>query len=160
MQNGNFKYIAQSGLTGAQGIDRVVKGRPIYQVAKNKYELIGEQPLVIDLAYTAENGLSVIKRFTFEKSNYKVNVDYIIDNNSDTAASVELYAQLKQSSLVDSSSALIPTYRGAAYSTKEDRYEKYDFDDIADANLNVTTQGWLGCHVTALLCLFLDPKSN
>lgn len=141
MQNGNFKYIAQSGLTGAQGIDRVVKGRPIYQVAKTKYELIGDQPLVIDLAYTAENGLSVIKRFTFEKSNYKVNVDYIIDNNSEAAASVELYAQLKQSSLVDSSSALIPTYRGAAYSTKEERYEKYDFDDIADANLNVTTQG-------------------
>ncbi|MDG1751774.1 MAG: membrane protein insertase YidC [Thalassotalea sp.] len=141
MQNGNFKYIAQSGLTGAQGIDRVVKGRPIYQVETNQFELTGEQPLIVDLTYIAENGLTVIKRFTFEKSNYKVNVDYIIDNNSEAAASVELYAQLKQSSLVDSSSALIPTYRGAAYSTKEERYEKYDFDDIADANLNVTTQG-------------------
>ena len=141
MQNGNFKYIAQSGLTGAQGIDRVVKGRPIYQVTKNQYELTGEQPLVVDLAYTAENGLSVIKRFTFEKSNYKVNVDYIIDNNSDSAASVELYAQLKQSTLVDSSSALIPTYRGAAYSTKEDIYEKFKFDEFAEENLSVTTQG-------------------
>ncbi|MDO6446693.1 membrane protein insertase YidC [Colwellia sp. 1_MG-2023] len=141
LQNGTFKYIAQSGLTGAQGIDRVVKGRPIYQVANKQYQLTGEEPLVIDLSYVADNGLSVIKRFTFEKSNYKVNVDYIIDNNSSAAASVELYAQLKQSSLVDTSSALIPTYRGAAYSTKEDRYEKYDFEDIADANLNVTTQG-------------------
>ena len=144
LQNGNFKYIAQSGLTGAQGIDRVIKGRPIYQVENKQYQLTGEEPLIIDLSYVADNGLSVIKRFTFEKSNYKVNVDYIIDNNADSAASVELYAQLKQSSLVDSSSALIPTYRGAAYSTKEDRYEKYDFDDIADANLNVTTQGgWI-----------------
>jgi YidC/Oxa1 family membrane protein insertase len=141
MQNGNFKYIAQSGLTGAQGIDRVIKGRPIYQVNSNQYELTGEQPLIFDLTYIGENGLTVIKRFTFEKSNYKVNVDYIIENNSETAASIELYAQLKQSSLVDSSSALIPTYRGAAYSTKEELYEKYDFDDIADANLNVTTKG-------------------
>ncbi|MCO4799961.1 MAG: membrane protein insertase YidC [Colwelliaceae bacterium] len=141
MQNGNFKYIAQSGLTGAQGIDRTVKGRPIYQVDSNQYQLTGDQPLIVDLTYIAENGLSVIKRFTFEKSNYKVKLDYIIDNNSEAAASVELYAQLKQSSLVDSSSALIPTYRGAAYSTKEERYEKYDFDDIADANLNQTTQG-------------------
>jgi YidC/Oxa1 family membrane protein insertase len=141
MQNGNFKYIAQSGLTGAQGIDRTVKGRPIYQVDSNQYQLTGDQPLIVNLTYIAENGLSVIKRFTFEKSNYKVKLDYIIDNNSEAAASVELYAQLKQSSLVDSSSALIPTYRGAAYSTKEERYEKYDFDDIADANLNQTTQG-------------------
>lgn len=141
MQNGNLTYIAQSGLTGAQGIDRVVKGRPIYQVNATEYELSGNNPLVVDLNYTAENGLSVIKRFTFEPGSYKVNLDYIINNNASSAASVELYAQLKQSTHVDKSSALIPTYRGAAYSSSEERYEKYDFDDISDANLNVSTQG-------------------
>ncbi len=141
MQNGISTYIAQSGLTGAQGIDRTVKGRPIYQVDSNQYQLTGDEPLIIDLNYVSTDGLTVTKRFTFEKSNYKVNVDYLIQNNSSAAASVEMYAQLKQSSLVDQSSALIPTYRGAAYSTKEERYEKYDFDDIADANLNVATQG-------------------
>jgi len=141
LQNGEFKYIAQSGLTGAQGIDRTVKGRPIYQVTNTQYELTGTEPLIIDLTYISDAGLTVIKRFTFEKSNYKVNIDYIIENNTSAAASVEMYAQLKQSSLVEKSNSLIPTYRGAAYSTKEDRYEKYDFDDIADANLNVSTQG-------------------
>ncbi|MEW6989587.1 membrane protein insertase YidC [Colwelliaceae bacterium 6441] len=141
MQDGNFKYIAQSGLTGAQGIDRTVKGRPIYQVDNTHYELSGEQPLVIDLSYTTDNGLAVIKRFTFEKSSYKVAVDYLIENNSNSAASVELYAQLKQSTLVDQSSALIPTYRGAAYSTKEDKYEKFKFDEFSEEKLNVTTQG-------------------
>jgi YidC/Oxa1 family membrane protein insertase len=35
----------------------------------------------------------------------------------------------------------MPTYRGAAYSTTEDRYEKYDFDEIKDKTLNVTTAG-------------------
>ena len=141
MQNGNLKYIAQSGLTGAQGIDRTVKGRPIYHVTSNKFQLTGDEPLIVDLTYSDNSGLTVTKRFTFEKSNYKVTVDYLIQNNASTAASVEMYAQLKQSTLVDSSSALIPTYRGAAYSTTEERYEKYDFGDIADANLNVTTQG-------------------
>jgi YidC/Oxa1 family membrane protein insertase len=42
---------------------------------------------------------------------------------------------------VDTSSGLIPTYRGAAYSTSEERYEKYDFDDIQDQTLNVSTPG-------------------
>ncbi|WP_448567621.1 membrane protein insertase YidC [Thalassotalea ganghwensis] len=141
MQSGNFNYVAQSGLTGAQGIDRVVKGRPIYRTEQTTYSLTDNNNLIVDLTYSAENGLSVTKRFTFYPGSYKVNLDYIIDNNSSTAASVELYAQLKQSATVDSSSALIPTYRGAAYSTSEERYEKYDFEDIKDANLNVSTQG-------------------
>jgi len=141
MQSGNFRYIAQSGLTGAQGIDRIVKGRPIYATDATRYTLDGQDALTIDLAYQAENGLNITKRFTFTKGSYSVKVDYIIDNNSSTAASVELYAQLRQSAAVDTSSALIPTYRGAAYSTTEERYEKYDFEDIADANLNVATQG-------------------
>ena len=39
---------------------------------------------------------------------------------------------------------MLPTYRGAAYSTTEERYEKYDFDDIQEANLNkATAGGWV-----------------
>jgi len=141
MQNGNRKYVAQSGLTGAQGLDRIIPGRPIYQTANTNYHLTDETPLIVDLQYTAENGLNVTKRFTFTKGSYSVNVEYIIDNTATTAASVQMYAQLKQSTIVESGSSLMPTYRGAAYSTTEERYEKYDFDDIKDARLNVTTAG-------------------
>ena len=141
MQNGQMKYIAQSGLTGANGIDRTVPGRPIYVSDAKSYEMVDGQPLSIALTYQSETGLVVTKTFTFEPSSYKVNVDYQIQNNSSNIASVQMYGQLKQSSYVDQSSGLIPTYRGAAFSTSEERYEKYDFEDIADANLNKTTQG-------------------
>jgi len=142
MRNGNYKYIAQSGLTGAQGLDRIVKGRPIYSVNSNNFELNNDQPLSIDLNYTAENGLAVIKRFTFNPTSYAVNVDYIINNKSSTSASVQMYAQLKQSTRSpQESSALLPTYRGAAYSHSEDPYEKYDFDDIQEADINITVNG-------------------
>jgi len=141
MQNGQQKYIAQSGLTGANGIDRVVQGRPIYQVQQTDYQASGEQTLSIPLTYVMENGLTVTKTFTFTANNYEIGVEYQINNQSANTASVQLYAQLKQSTFVDQSSALIPTYRGAAYSTSEENYEKYDFDDIADANLNQMTQG-------------------
>ena len=140
MQNGNRKYIAQSGLIGAQGIDKA-SGRPIYLTSSNSYTQTGEDPLVVDLQYTAKNGLNVTKRFTFTKSGYSVNVEYIINNTATSAASVQMYAQLIQSTLVESGSSLMPTYRGAAYSTTEDRYEKYDFDDIKETKLNVTTAG-------------------
>ena len=42
LQNGNQKYVAQSGLTGANGVDRVVKGRPIYTSYQSSYELTND----------------------------------------------------------------------------------------------------------------------
>ena len=140
LQNGNQKYVAQSGLTGANGVDRVVKGRPIYSSAQSNYELTGDT-LTVDLAFQDEKGLTVTKRYTFAAGSYTVAVDYIIDNNTNNSVSVQMYGQLKQSTLQDSSSGMLPTYRGAAFSTNEERYEKYDFDDISEANLNKTTPG-------------------
>lgn len=140
LQNGNQKYVAQSGLTGANGVDRVVKGRPIYSSAQSNYELTGDI-LTVDLAFQDEKGLTVTKRYTFNAGSYTVGVDYIVDNNTNNSISVQMYGQLKQSTLQDSSSGMLPTYRGAAFSTNEERYEKYDFDDISEANLNKTTPG-------------------
>jgi len=140
MQNGNQKYIAQSGLTGANGIDRVIKGRPIYHSLQSNYELVGDN-LTVDLTFQDNNSLIVTKRFSFVADSYSVGVDYIIQNNTSNSVSVQMYGQLKQSTLTDTSSGMLPTYRGAAFSTDEERYEKYDFDDIAEANLNKTTPG-------------------
>jgi YidC/Oxa1 family membrane protein insertase len=141
LRNDRDRYIAQSGLTGAQGLDRVVPGRPIYQTSATSYQANAGEELVIDLNYIDDAGLSVTKRFTLNDDSYAIDVEYIIANNATSPASVQMYAQLKQTTLIDSSSGLIPTYVGAAYSTTEDIYEKYDFDDIAEANLSVTTQG-------------------
>jgi YidC/Oxa1 family membrane protein insertase len=141
MQNGNRKYVAQSGLIGAQGLDQVIPGRPVYQTSSKSYTQKDDTPLIVDLLYKAQNGLNVTKRFTFTKSDYSVNVEYIINNTATTAATVQMYGQLKQSTVVESGSTLMPTYRGAAYSTTEDRYEKYDFGDIEEKRLNVTTAG-------------------
>lgn len=143
MQNGNQKYVAQSGLTGANGVDRIIKGRPIYNSAQSKYELISDN-LTVDLSFQDNNGLAVTKRFSFTANSYSVGVDYNINNNTNNSMSVQMYGQLKQSTLKDTSTGMLPTYRGAAFSTNEDRYEKYDFDDIAEANLNKTTPGgWI-----------------
>lgn len=143
MQNGNQKYIAQSGLTGANGIDRIIKGRPIYTSTQNNYELTNDN-LSIDLVFHDASGMTVTKRFTFNKNSYSVDVKYLIDNNTANSVSVQMYGQLKQSTVVESGGGMLPTYRGSAYSTTEDRYEKYYFDDIQEANLTkVTAGGWV-----------------
>ncbi len=141
LRNDADRYVAQSGLTGAQGLDRVIKGRPVYQTSATTYQTSADAPLMVDLDYVDAAGLSVTKRFTFNHDSYAINVEYIVQNNASTPASVQMYGQLKQTTLIETSSGLLPTYKGTAYSTTEDVYEKYDFDDIAEKNLNVSTQG-------------------
>jgi YidC/Oxa1 family membrane protein insertase len=143
LQNGNQKYIAQSGLTGANGIDRTIKGRPIYTSAQNNYELTNDN-LSIDLVFNDASGMTVTKRFSFNKNSYRVDVEYLINNNTSNSVSVQMYGQLKQSTVVATGGGMLPTYRGAAYSTSEERYEKYDFEDIQEANLTkATAGGWV-----------------
>lgn len=141
LRNDTNRYVAQSGLTGAQGLDRIIPGRPIYHTSATSFQSNANAPLLVDLNYTTNDGITVTKRFTINHDSYAINVEYIVENNSTAAASVQMYGQLKQTTLIDTSSGLLPTYKGAAYSTTEDVYEKYDFDDIAEMKLNVSTQG-------------------
>ena len=147
MHNGSFTYIAQSGLIGSNGLDQIIAGRPIYQTNKTQYTLSeDQQELLVDLIYQDQNALSVTKRFTFSRNTYSVKVDYIINNNSAQNATVQLYGQLKQTIETQKKSGMMPTsaYRGAAYATKEDRYNKFKFGDFEDEKINITTKdGWV-----------------
>ena len=145
LRSGNGLYVAQSGLIGAQGPDASSSGRPVYNAQSEFYEMTGDT-LVIPLTWKNNQGLSVTKTFTFTKGQYDVNVSYSVENGTGSAATVQPYAQLKQvMEFEDDSNMFIPTYRGAAYSTEDDRYQKYSFDEIEDDNLRETTKaGWVG----------------
>ena len=145
LRSGNGLYVAQSGLIGAQGPDASSSGRPVYNAQSEFYEMTGDT-LVIPLTWKNNQGLSVTKTFTFTKGQYDVNVSYSVENGTGSAATVQPYAQLKQvMEFEDDSNMFMPTYRGAAYSTEDDRYQKYSFDEIEDDNLRETTKaGWVG----------------
>ena len=145
LRSGNGLYVAQSGLIGAQGPDASSSGRPVYNAQSDYYEMTGDT-LVIPLTWKNNQGLSVTKTFTFTKGQYDVNVSYSVENGTGSTATVQPYAQLKQvMEFEDDGNMFMPTYRGAAFSTEDDRYQKYSFDEIEDDNLRETTKaGWVG----------------
>ncbi|MCG7644727.1 membrane protein insertase YidC [Alteromonas sp. Cnat3-28] len=145
LRSGNGLYVAQSGLIGAQGPDASSSGRPVYNAQSDYYEMTGDT-LVIPLTWKNNQGLSITKTFTFTKGQYDVNVSYSVENGTGSAATVQPYAQLKQvMEFEDDGNMFMPTYRGAAFSTEDDRYQKYSFDEIEDDNLRETTKaGWVG----------------
>ncbi len=136
-------YQAQSGLIGMHGPDANPNGRPLYQVESTSFTMQGDE-LKVPLVFVDAKGMQVTKTFTFRKGHYDINVEFAVNNQSKQVRSVQMYGQLKQSTSVQGGSMLMPTYRGAAYSTTEDSYEKIDFDDFYDEDLNASTKGgWI-----------------
>ncbi len=137
-------YLAQSGLTGASGPDARASGRPLYSSAQSHYRLGEDQDqLVVELRFS-EAGVDYLKRFTFERGQYDIDVGYQIDNQSDKAWSGNLFAQLKRDDSGDPSSSTATgtaTYLGAALWTPEKPYTKVSMGDMDDQKLRKTVDG-------------------
>jgi len=144
-RSGQRLYVAQSGLIG-DGPDQA-SGRPLYSSAQRQYQLAeGEDQLVVDLTYSA-NGVNYVKRFTFARENYDLNVRYLIDNQSGKPWTGYMFGQLKRDSSGDPSSSTATgtaTYLGAALWTKDEPYTKVSMGDMDDKNLRQTVEGgWI-----------------
>ncbi|TDP28453.1 protein translocase subunit yidC [Idiomarina aquatica] len=136
-------YIAQSGLIGPDGIDSS-GGRAEFSVEKTEY-VMENGTLEVPLTYQKADGTVVKKIFSFKQGQYDVGVRYEILNNANEAQQLQFYGQLQQTMTAgEGGSMIMPTYFGAAYSHDDDKFEKYDFEDMQDQRLNVSTQtGWV-----------------
>ncbi len=138
---GSFSYTAQSGLLG-DGPDEKGKAKPIYTASQTTYQLAsGQTELVVSLNYQRD-GLTIEKRYTFTAGNYDVRVEYFVTNTSNGSKVVQPYYYLAQT--IDngkSENMMMPVYRGGAYSTADTRYEKFSFDEMQEAPLDLSTKG-------------------
>lgn len=161
LRSSNGLYVAQSGLVGKNGPDASAEGRPIYQTPTTSYSLDGDS-LVVPLTWTANNGITITKTFTFKRDHNDVGLTYTITNNSGQTAQFQQYAQLKQTTEEYSGGNMfMPTYRGAAYSTADERYSKYSFDDIEDETLRESTVGgWVGMLEHYFVSAWVPPQEE
>jgi len=137
-------YVAQSGLVGRNGPDANREGRPVYYIEQVEWEL-KDNALSVPMTTTSKDGLTVTKTFYFERNKHSIEVKFDIKNSSSNTLEVQPFYQLKQQISGPESSMMMPTYRGGVYSTTDEAYEKYDFEDMADLALNKTTLGgWIG----------------
>ncbi len=141
----NYTFVAKSGLIGANGPDDASKdSRPLYETAQTSYVLGADQnTLEVALRFTDAQGIEFQKIFTFKRDAYNVDVSYRVNNTTNQNILVQLWGQLTQSVYkpTEESSMMMQLYRGAAYATETEKYQKYDFGDMEDANLKQITQG-------------------
>jgi YidC/Oxa1 family membrane protein insertase len=137
-------HVAQSGLVSVNK-GTAPSHNEIYQIEKNLYRLAeGEDIIEVPLYWDNGAGVSVKKVLRFKRGDYVIDVNYYI-TAGDKSWSGSDYMQLTRSRPVETNgNAFIYTYTGGVVYNDEIKYEKYDFDDIAEKNLNYQlTDGWL-----------------
>jgi YidC/Oxa1 family membrane protein insertase len=146
--NSRRTYVAQSGLIGNQGIDS--ENRAVFSALQREYVLdANSDTLTVELRYVGEGEISVSKQFTFTRGDYLVEVSYLVENKGESRWQANLFGQIKRDSSADPSAELssgmgMVPFLGTATSLPDERFAKFDFEDMGDKPLKAQIQGgWI-----------------
>lgn len=156
-------FLAQSGLIAGVNSATAPDHHQIFNAEKNSYKLeIGEQTLVIPLTWNNGQGLSVTKTLTFTRNSYNIQFSQTLSNKTDNVWIGRQYSQFQRRPFADEKkNTFIRTYSGGVYYTEEDKYQKFDFEDMAENNLKVATVGgWSGYIQHYFGALWVPPANQ
>ena len=141
--------VAQSGLVGTEGGQRP-NHKTQFDSPSMSYTLEDTRDsLDVPLNWTSPEGVEYQKIFTFYRNSYLVDVKFIVANRSPNLWRGYQYGQFLSTESVSESSGFfifqaLPSYRGVAVYTSQDKYEKIDYDDMLSENLEKNTNsGWV-----------------
>lgn len=139
-------YVAQSGLVGEGLPNHKTTYRP--ESDTRNYELLtGEDKVVIRLLAPENQGVQVIKTYTFHRNSYVIDVGFEIENRGNATVRPFAYFQmLRDGNTPPAKTMMIPSYLGAAVYTEENKYQKIPFSDLDKGNADYPTNandGWI-----------------
>jgi len=154
-------FIAQSGLLGAD-TERTPNHTSTFVASQASYRMADDaNDLVVDLQWASKDGLVVTKRYTFTRGKHAVKLEHIINNGSSSEWAGRDYRQLKRGEPTDSGNALMYTYTGGAIYDQVDKYQKYDFDELASQKVDRdATDGWVAMIQHYFLGAFIPDRGE
>ncbi|GAP64778.1 membrane protein insertase [Mizugakiibacter sediminis] len=143
-------FVAQSGLVSANA--PAPDHRAVFKAEQSSYTLApGQQQLVVTLTWQDPSGLTVKKRYTFERGSYVIRLAQEIDNGSAQPWSGNAYRQLVRvpppappKHFLEFYDPERVAYKGAAWYGPEKKFQKLPFDKFASEPLDAeVTGGWV-----------------
>ncbi len=139
-------FVAQSGLITSAGSVEAANHHSIFAAPKNAYALAaGQEILTVPLTWTDANGLQVTKTFTFKRGSYEIDLAQNVKNGSTAAWTGRQYSQLLKTPSTENKGGMLTSgmraYDGGVIYTEAKKYEKVDFDDMHDENLDIASVG-------------------
>lgn len=136
-------FVAQSGLLASQG--NAPDHHALFTAEQTDYTLAdGQNELKVRLHWSNEDGIKVVKTYTFQRDSYAVKLDVDVQNNGQQAWKGRAYQQLQRTEMARESFFLY-TYTGGVVSSSWDPYEKIEFSEMADwkAEQSYNKGGWI-----------------
>ena len=136
-------FFVQSGLRTNTGVEPT--HHVVYNAEQNHYRLADSaDELQVALSWRSPEGVEVIKRYTFHRGSYAIDLEHEVRNGSGSDWAGRQYRQLQRTQVAETGqSSFIYTYMGGVLYSPEEKYEKIKFEDMVDANLDRSvTDGW------------------
>ena len=154
----NRTFIHEGGLAGSKGLPT---HNDIYSFERATYEFVrNKDELVVPLYWTNEEGITIQKNYIFKRGSYSINIEYKVLNKSPEGIKVHQYSQLKRNK-ESSRQGMLYLFSGAALSTPEKRYEKYDYGDLEKAPINVSAKdSWIAVMEHYFVAALIPEKES
>lgn len=164
LRNDNLRFsIAQSGLIGKDGFDATIAGRPIYNTQENEYIMEqDEQTLSVPFSYI-KDGVEIVKVFNFQRGKHYLDILFRVNNQGSEPWRANLFAQFRRDDkdpTYNVASFGTRSFTGAAFSTENDNYQKWDFGDMKKRDLKEESQGGWVAMVQHYFVAAWIPKDN
>jgi YidC/Oxa1 family membrane protein insertase len=153
-------YLLQSGLTGPEPTPTHLA---LLTSDRTDYQLGTANELRVPLTWTSEQGVKVTKTFVFRRGEYRADIDYDVENHSQSPWSAGAYAQILRTDPPTKRSMFnVETYAyhgPAVYDGK--KYRKLDTTDRDDSHLSVgVTNGWIAALQHHFVTAIVPPKDE
>lgn len=136
-------YKAETGLVGGNFPNHRTAFRLISDTLDMKE---GQDTLNVSFA-ASQGNVELIKTYVFHRGHYGIDVKHEVRNKGNVAISPSVYMQLtRDDGKVASDSAFYNTFTGPAAYTEAEKFQKIDFDSIADNDTDLPSQsneGWI-----------------
>lgn len=143
-QSPNRTYVAQAGLVGAPDAPN---HRTLFELKPGATTFAAGQDS-LNLVFTATSG-GIESTYTYTVFKNQYDIDLVINarNLNTEPVTPSAYVQItRDGNPLESDSSLYATFTGPAVYTPEKKYQKIDFDDIADRSadyVKTADSGWL-----------------
>lgn len=151
-------FVAQSGLLASEG--KAPDHHALFSAEQSHYQLApGSDELKVRLHWQGENGIRVIKTFTFHRDSYVIDLDMEVQNQGQQVWKGRGYQQLQRTEMARES-MFIYTYTGGVVSSSWNKYEKVDLKDMAQwkPEQSYNTGGWIAMLQHYFIGAWIPPE--
>jgi YidC/Oxa1 family membrane protein insertase len=128
-------FIAQSGLVSVNK-NTAPTHNAIYSAQKTSYRLAeGVDEIQVPLTWKGDDGVKVEKIYTFRRGDYVINTEHKVTAGREDWSGSQYMQLVRTPPLDEEGNAFIYTYTGGVVFNNDIKYEKIDFDDIAEQDL-------------------------